>query len=72
MAGAAAGGGNEEGSGPRNPSSLWKMMQTRLAHGTENVGKLVFGVGGALVAGFSAPQAVDVMKGKSKKGSVGC
>ena len=43
--------------------SVWKAMRTKFSVGTENVGKLVFGTGAAMVAGFGAPQTVDLMKG---------
>jgi len=42
--------------------SVWKAMRTKFSVGTENVGKLVFGTGAAVVAGFGAPQTVDLMK----------
>ena len=42
--------------------SVWKAMRTKFSVGTENLGKLVFGTGAAVVAGFGAPQTVDLMK----------
>ncbi|GAB5034779.1 chloroplast inner membrane import protein tic22 [Nannochloropsis oceanica] len=42
--------------------SVWKAMRTKLSVGTESLGKLVFGTGAAVVAGFGAPPSVDLMR----------
>lgn len=54
--------GREEGQTSRTVSA-WGTLKTKLSFGVENMGKLTFGTGAAIVAGFGAPETVDVIKG---------